>query len=277
MKTPIRLAISTCPNDTFAFHAILNQKIDFEGLDFAIELLDIEELNCGLSTNRFDVGKASFSSAIPLADRWYVLPSGSALGFGVGPLLLAAISDTWPNDPGQITLCPGENTTATLLFRMFYGCTRIEHARFSEIMPALQKNRAHFGVCIHEGRFTWQDAGLFLVDDLGTRWESESGCPLPLGGILARRSLASETLRTIQKVVKASIQYGLENRDETLPTLRRYAQELNDSVLKQHVELYVNQWTVDLGPVGANALRQLSKSAEPLGIHGLQPLQIFEG
>lgn len=266
------MAISTCPNDTFAFHGILDRKVDFLGLDFEIELLDIQQLNEGLFQDRFDVAKASFHAAAVLSDRTLVLPSGSALGFGVGPLLLSAKEGASPDNAlaspeSTRTLCPGEFTTAAMLFQLFYGeaialkKTRVAHQLFSEIMPSLKEKTADFGVCIHEGRFTWAAEGLFLVEDLGTRWERETGVPLPLGGILARRELTHETLARIQQVIRSSIVYGLEHREETLPTMRKYAQEFNDKVLMAHVDLYVNDWTVDLGDEGRNALSVLTQKA----------------
>jgi 1,4-dihydroxy-6-naphthoate synthase len=195
-----------------------------------------------------------------LADRTIVLPSGSALGFGVGPLLLSAQSGEVPVDRQQLTLCPGEHTTAQLLFQMFYPeTTRIEQTVFSEIMPRLEKSQADFGVCIHEGRFTWEPRGLGLVEDLGTRWESETSCPLPLGGIIANSSLNSETLTKVQQVVRDSLEFAMSDPDVALPTMRQYAQEFDDEVLAKHVELYVNEWTLDLGAVGAQALAELSR------------------
>lgn len=267
MSTTIRLGISTCPNDTFAFHALMNRLVDWRGLEFRVELLDIQELNERLFRNEFDVAKASFHAALKLADRMLVLPSGSALGFGVGPLLLAASPNTLPETTEQVTLCPGELTTAALLFQLFYPqTTRIKHVLFSAIMPDLQQHRADFGVCIHEGRFTWQDEGLSLVEDLGTRWESETRCPLPLGGILAAKSLGDELLATIQAVVRDSLAFALTRREEALPTMRKYAQEFDDGVLMQHVELYVNDWTVELGEVGRESLRELSRRAQSIGL-----------
>jgi len=267
MSTTIRLGISTCPNDTFAFHALMNRLVDWRGLEFRVELLDIQELNERLFRNEFDVAKASFHAALKLADRMLVLPSGSALGFGVGPLLLAASPNTLPETTEQVTLCPGELTTAALLFQLFYPqTTRIKHVLFSAIMPDLQQHRADFGVCIHEGRFTWQDEGLSLVEDLGTRWESETRCPLPLGGILAAKSLGDELLATIQAVVRDSLAFALTRREEALPTMRKYAQEFDDRVLMQHVELYVNDWTVELGEVGRESLRELSRRAQSIGL-----------
>ncbi len=287
----IRLAISTCPNDTFAFHAILENKIDLLGLKLDIELLDIQQLNEGLFNDRFDVAKASFHAALLLADRTVVLPSGSALGFGVGPLLLASKSDSLPIDFDSVTggpaltLCPGEQTTAAMLFRLFYGRElsagriRIEHVVFSEIMQKLKQQKAEFGVCIHEGRFTWKEEGLYLVEDLGTRWEQETDSPLPLGGILASRELDRATVSRIQSVIRSSIEYGIAHRGETLSTMRTYAQACSDAVLWAHVDLYVNQWTVELGDVGRRALSVLSAKARERGIAprpGLD-IEIFPG
>lgn len=281
---PIRLAISTCPNDTFAFHGLLEQQIDFAGLSFDVQLLDIQQLNDGLFAGQFDVAKASFHAAARLSDRTIVLPSGSALGFGVGPLLLAAVPESSPNHVSSgRTLCPGEHTTATLLFQLFYheaiagGKTTIEHCLFSEIMPALQKRTADFGVCIHEGRFTWEQVGLSLVEDLGARWESVTDAPLPLGGILARRDLSDELTARVQAVIRASIEYGLANRAETAESMRAYAQELDEAVMFQHVDLYVNQWTVELGETGRQALKLLSHKAIEAGVipAGSKAIEVF--
>jgi len=267
MSQVIRLGISTCPNDTFAFHALMNQLVDWRGLEFQIELLDIQELNERLFRGEFDIAKASFHAALRLADCMLVLPSGSALGFGVGPLLLAASPDTRPVSAEQVTLCPGELTTAALLFQLFYPhTTRIEHTLFSAIMPALEEHRADFGVCIHEGRFTWQAEGLTLVEDLGTRWESETHCPLPLGGILGATALGHNLLSTVQAVILDSLQHSLSNRASALPTMRKYAQEFDDGVMMQHVDLYVNDWTVDLGDIGHESLRELSRRAQSIGL-----------
>jgi 1,4-dihydroxy-6-naphthoate synthase len=265
--TRIRLGISTCPNDTFTFHALMNRCVDWRGLEFQIELLDIEQLNERLFQGGFDVAKTSFHAALWLTDETIVLPCGSALGFGVGPLLLAAAPETVPGDPAQRALCPGKYTTAALLFALFYaGTATVEQTVFSEIMPMLQRGEADFGVCIHEGRFTWQDEGLSLVEDLGTRWEAATNGPLPLGGLVASRRLPAETIATVHAVIRDSLAYSLRQPAEALPTMRKYAQEVDDKVLMQHVDLYVNDWTRDLGPTGGDALRTLSRMARSIGV-----------
>ena len=276
----IRLGISTCPNDTFAFHALIHQLVDWQGLQFRVELLDIQQLNERLFTDQWDVAKASFHAALLLADQTVVLPSGSALGFGVGPLLLAARPGLIPENENQLALCPGRLTTAAMLFELFHRQTaRVEHCVFSEIMPRLSQGSADFGVCIHEGRFTWQEEGLTLVEDLGTRWEQATGSPLPLGGILASRRLSADVLDRVQAVVRASLEYGCEHPGETLVTMRQHAQEFDDEVLMQHVELYVNRWTRDLGQTGRSALDSLSQMAKSIGLidQSAPPLTVWPG
>jgi 1,4-dihydroxy-6-naphthoate synthase len=281
----VRLAISTCPNDTFAFHGLLTRAVDRRGLDFDIDLLDIEALNTRLVRGDFDVCKASFAAALAVAGDVVILPSGSALGFGVGPLLLASESHTVPRDATQLTLCPGARTTAALLFAMFHPrSTRVEHVVFSEIMPRLRARTADFGVCIHEGRFTWQAQGLDLVEDLGTRWEAETACPLPLGGIVASRQLPAEVIAAVQGVIRDSLDLALADPTAALPTMRAHAQEFDDRVLMQHVDLYVNEWTRELGATGRRALDEFSRRAASVGENGgaasvVDPprLEIFAG
>jgi 1,4-dihydroxy-6-naphthoate synthase len=276
MSQTIRLGISTCPNDTFAFHGLLARAVDWRGLDFRVELLDIEQLNTRMLHGDFDVCKLSFAAALDMARDVVVLPSGSALGFGVGPLLLAAEADTRPTSATQLTLCPGEHTTATLLFELFHPrTTLIEQTVFSGIMPRLTAGTADFGVCIHEGRFTWEAQGLHLVEDLGSRWEAATGCPLPLGGIVASRRLPAAVTAGVQQVIHDSLALALADPAAPLPTMRAHAQEFDDRVLRQHVELYVNEWTVDLGDTGRRALDALSTRAAAVGHGAAGRLEVF--
>ena len=290
----LRLAISTCPNDTYAFHAILNRKIDYEGLQFEFELLDIQQLNDGLFDGQFDVAKASMHAALYLTESTVILPVGAALGFGVGPLLLSkrpyqldsagrviappkGDSSVPESDDGHdlnrtkrlIALCPGKYTTATFLFQSLISAdAELRQVVFSKIMPALKDGNADLGVCIHEGRFTWKDQGLYCVADLGTLWESATNVPLPLGGILAKKELGPDIHRQVTSVIRRSIEYANQHRQETLPTMRKYAQELSDSVLMAHVDLYVNEWTIDLGEQGRQALDALLIRAKEIGLVG---------
>jgi 1,4-dihydroxy-6-naphthoate synthase len=271
MKKLIRLGISTCPNDTFAFHGLMTRSVDWRGLDFSVELLDVEELNQRLFVGKFDVAKASFHAALLLSRKFVVLPSGSALGFGVGPLLLSCHKDirpdSWNKTRSPVVLCPGAMTTATMLFKLFFpDVGDIQHVVFSDIMPRLKNQTADFGVCIHEGRFTWQQSGLFMAADLGDLWESQTGKPLPLGGILGARVLGDEILATVQQVIHDSLEYARAHPDKALDTMRRYAQELSDDILMHHVELYVNDQTLELTSVGREAIGKLSELAIEKGL-----------
>ena len=261
----IRIGVSTCPNDTYAFHALLTGAIDTDGLQFDFELADVEQLNRGLFAGAYDVAKASFHAAHRLADQVITLRSGSALGYGVGPVVIGRHA----RNPGQAVhsrvLGPGEHTTATLLYRIFHNAGEIEQVTFSEILPALERGEADLGICIHEGRFTYSELGLVLVEDLGNRWEIESDLPLPLGGILARRSLDRGVARAVDHCIRRSIEYANANPDSTLATMRRYAQAFEDDVLRKHVELYVNETTLDLGDTGRSAICALGNRGRAAG------------
>jgi len=267
----VRVGISTCPNDTFTFHALLTGAVEAPGLELDFELCDVEELNLGVLAGRFDVAKVSFHLALQHARELVVLPSGSALGFGNGPLLLAAAQPgaqpgARPGADSRV-LCPGAHTTAALLYRLFHpGAAAPRHVVFSEIMPALERGEADFGVCIHEGRFTYVTRGLTLIEDLGAVWERVTGAPLPLGGIVARRAVGEEVARRMQAGLRASLAFARAHPAATLPTMRRHAAEQADAVLWQHVELYVNQWTEALGAVGRSALALLGARAAEAGV-----------
>lgn len=273
--TSVAIGISTCPNDTFAFHALMNGEVVAEGLELSFELADVEELNSGLRAGHLDVCKASAHTALSLWDRVGALPCGWAVGHGVGPVVLAARR----GDPAQgagprhvaganpIVLCPGAGTTATLLWKLFHPePVELRQCVFTEIMPALRAGRADLGVCIHEGRFTWREQGLTQVEDLGETWERATGSALPLGGLVARTSLESDVVARLVRAVRASLEWGLAHRDACLPTLRRHAQEHGDDVLWAHVDLYVNERTLDLGDAGRGALAALSRLARERGL-----------
>ena len=263
----LRVGISTCPNDTFAFHALLTGEVDARGLAFEWEFLDVQALNERALAGSLDVAKVSFHAALRMAERMTVLSAGSALGFGVGPLVLAPGTDAEHGDDPARVLCPGEWTTATLLWRLFHpGEGALEQVVFSAIMPALEAGEAELGVCIHEGRFTWRERGLRRVEDLGETWERATGSPLPLGGIVARRDLGAETIARFDGALADSIRWARAHPDACLTTMRLHAQELDDDVIRAHVDLYVNDWTVELGDVGRGALEQLAERAEAAGL-----------
>jgi 1,4-dihydroxy-6-naphthoate synthase len=273
----LRAGISPCPNDTFAFHAIMHGRVDLRGLEWEIELHDVQQLNDGLAAGRYDLSKASFYAALELSDRFGVLRAGSALGFGVGPLLVAAREGVQP-EPHSRVLCPGETTTASLLYRCLHpGQGRISHIVFSDIAGALRDGAADLGVLIHEGRLTYRRDGLVLVEDLGASFERLANAPIPLGGILARLDLPDGVAEAATRTIQDSIAYARANRQETLATIREHAQELAEDVIWPYVDLYVTDHTVDLGEDGERALRTLDHQARAAGvIEGRQsPLRIL--
>jgi 1,4-dihydroxy-6-naphthoate synthase len=253
----LRVGLSTCPNDTFLFHGLLEDRIDRRGLRLAFTLDDVQELNDALAAGRLDVGKASFATALDLADRFGVLRVGAALGFGVGPVL---VGRPGLQGPPRTILCPGAGTTATLLLRSLHPeLPEPEQVRFDRSLPAVARGEADAGVAIHEGRFTYQRLGLTLLEDLGATWETLTGAPVPLGGLLARLDLGAGLHETLARVLSDSLAYGRAHPEEALLTMRRHAQELDDRAIWQHVELYVNEHTADLGPLGAAALDELAR------------------
>lgn len=264
MKRTIRLGISTCPNDTFLFHALIEGQVDLGDLEFEIEYLDVQELNDRLVAGDFDAAKGSFYCGLTLAEQLSILDCGSALGFGVGPLLLASGERSLER---ARVLCPGRWTTANLLYSLFYSeLGAPEQVVFSEIMPALETGEADLGVCIHEGRFTWEERGLKCVADLGQAWEAATSAPLPLGGIFVRKNLGAELTSQINACLRASLAWGLEHREATLATMSRHAQELDPAVIWSHVDLYVNEHTKSLGDVGRSALDALDAEARRAGL-----------
>jgi 1,4-dihydroxy-6-naphthoate synthase len=259
----LRIGLSTCPNDTFAFHALMSRAVGWRGFEFEFALADVEELNERMLGGALDASKVSFHAALGAGARWVVLEAGAALGFGVGPVLLAPARTA----ATRRVLAPGRHTTAALLWRLFHAADgEPEHVVFSAIVPALERGDARLGVCIHEARFTWREHGLALVEDLGERWERATGAPLPLGGIAARADLGADALERLAACVRDSIEWGLAHRGECLPTMRAHAQESTDGVLWQHVELYVNAQTLELGELGRRGLDALARLAAAAGI-----------
>ncbi len=262
---PLRIGISPCPNDTFAFHGLIRGAVRLRGLELEIDFADVEELNARLAAGQYDAAKASFSAALHMGDELVVLRSGSALGFGVGPLLVARAGA--PPLDGARVLCPGARTTAHLLYQLFHrGQGHVEQTVFSRILPALERGEADYGVCIHEGRFTYARHGLVSVEDLGATWERRVGCPLPLGGIVARKSLGTDVLHALDDAIRDSLDHARAHPVDALALMREHAVELDAASIWQHVELYVNAWTRDLGADGAAALAQLARSARAAGL-----------
>jgi 1,4-dihydroxy-6-naphthoate synthase len=257
----LRLGISPCPNDTFTFHGVLERTIDLHGLRFDVELADVQELNERTAAGDFDFSKVSFNAALELGDRFGVLPAGAAMGVGVGPIVVAADSSTELR-PSSRVVCPGSRTTATLLFRAFHPEVQdVTQEVFSEIAGSLHRGEADFGVLIHEGRFTLRENGLELVEDLGERWERRFGLPLPLGGIVGSLDLPRSIHDRTTAAIRDSLRYARAHREEALRTVRRHAQELDEAVIWPYIDLYVNDYSWDIGETGAAALDALATLA----------------
>ena len=257
--TTLRVGLSTCPNDTFLFGPLLEGRVDRRGLDLDFQLADVEELNQALVAGAPHVSKASFATALDLSDRYGVLRVGSALGYGVGPVLLGRPGAALPTAESTV-LCPGTGTTATLLMRCLYPqVVRLSQTRFDRIMPALLAGEADAGVCIHEGRFSYGEQGLELLDDLGQRWESTTGTPVPLGGLMARIDIGTDVHHTLTGVLSESLALARADVPATMATMRQWAQEMDDDMLLKHVELYVNDTTTDLGSAGRRCLEELAR------------------
>jgi 1,4-dihydroxy-6-naphthoate synthase len=274
----LSLGFSPCPNDTFIFHALVHGIVRAEGLDFAPRLEDVETLNRLAAEAVLEVTKISYG-AIPYLLRDYVLlRSGGALGRGCGPLVVARE----PIDPAELATqriaIPGRKTTANLLLRLFApGAPAGEERVYSDIMPAVARGEVDAGLIIHESRFTYADHGLVKVVDLGEWWEQETGLPIPLGGILARRDLGEATIRSIDDALRRSVEHAFADPTASRSYVRAHAQELDDAVTQQHIDLYVNQFSIDLGAEGERAIHELFARARRAGIIGADVPSPFLG
>jgi len=254
----ISIGFSPCPNDTFIFHALVHGRTGLDCPDFAPEVLaDVETLNEWALSGRFDVTKLSFHALGHVLDRYVLLSAGSALGRGCGPLLVARKRFS-PEKWADLSIAiPGRYTTAALLLQMCADVpmnTRV--MRFDEIMPAIVSGKVDAGVIIHESRFTFHEHGLLLLQDLGAWWEKTTGFPIPLGGIVAKRSLGRERIMRINHCVRASVDAAFASPDMGMPYIRQNAQELDEQVVRAHIDLYVNAFSRNLGAEGIAAVRE---------------------
>jgi len=265
----LSLGFSPCPNDCFIFDAIVNRRIDLEGLEFAVHLADVEELNAAALAGQAQITKLSYHAYAFCADRYVLLDAGSALGRNCGPLLISkrAISRDEVAAGGLRIAIPGRYTTANFLLGLaFPRAQRKTELLFSAIEGALLNGEFDAGLIIHENRFTYEAKGLEKIVDLGEFWESETGAPIPLGGIVVSRALPDEVNRAVNRVVRRSVEYAFAHRDASLPFVRRHAQEMSEEVMYRHIDLYVNEFSVDLGVEGRRAVEVLFDRARAAGI-----------
>jgi len=264
----ITLGFSPCPNDTFIFHGIVNGGIKTGDLRFMESLMDIDELNKCAVNGILDMVKVSFHAYLYLKDKYRLLTSGGALGSGCGPLIVAKDKLDMTDLRGKKIAIPGTLTTAFLLLRLFDPALsdNIIVMPFNKIMDAVSSGAADAGLIIHESRFTYKYHGLHCVIDLGDWWEGETGSPIPLGCIILKNSFDSQTYEHVNGLLKESVIYAQNNRDETMEYVKKFSTELSDDVINSHIDLYVNDFTVEYGERGMKAINMLLDRAEKLGI-----------
>lgn len=257
----VSFGFSPCPNDTFMFEAIVNNRIDLQGLDFECTLLDVEQLNKAAFELEYDITKLSFNAYTRLYQHYILLESGSALGNNCGPLLIAK-ADQSIEDAGKMTIAiPGINTTAYLLLKFAFGNTiNVVEMLFSEIEDAVLLGKVDAGVIIHENRFTYHLKGLKCLMDLGAFWEETNDCPIPLGAIAIRRSFPKEIQSRINRVIHDSIQYAFEHPTSVMNYVSKHAQEMSPKVIKSHIDLYVTEQSKKINQYGIKAIHTLFES-----------------
>jgi 1,4-dihydroxy-6-naphthoate synthase len=258
----LTLGFSPCPNDTFIFYGLLNQKVDAGGIEWRPVIEDVQALNEMALRCELDVTKMSFAAFASLQTHYSLLDSGSALGSNCGPLVISR----HPLSVDLIRECsvalPGSNTTAHYLFeRYFPGNRRKKQLIFSEIETAVLDGVAEAGVIIHENRFTYEKKGLHKVVDLGLLWEQETGLPIPLGGIFMKRDYSHELMQRVTGAIRESVRYAMAHPDEAMAFVRTYSQEMDEEVMWQHIRLYVNDFSISLGESGNAAVRRFLNEA----------------
>ena len=263
----IKLGLSPCPNDTFIFDALLHQKIDTRGLKFEPVFADVEELNAMAFRAELEVSKLSYHALALLTKEYQILNSGGALGRGVGPLLIAKKALSEAEIKQARIAIPGKHTTANFLLSLAYPrATNKKELLFSEIETAVLKEEADAGLIIHENRFTYQEKGLFKLMDLGEYWEEVSGSLIPLGGIAVKRSMEPEMKTAIDQLIRESVAYAFKEPAASRDFVQKHAQEMDVKVTQQHIDLYVNQYSLALGKEGKEAVETLFKLAEEKNI-----------
>jgi 1,4-dihydroxy-6-naphthoate synthase len=264
----LKLGFSPCPNDTFIFDALIHHKIDTEGLEFEVYFDDVETLNQKALAAELDITKLSFHAYAYVHEKYVLLDAGSALGFGVGPLLICKNQEIANNlDPELIVGIPGVYTTANFLLGIAYpqfGNKKV--LVFSDIESSLIDNSIDIGLIIHENRFTYQEKGLHKIMDLGSYWETLTGCAIPLGGIVVNRSLDIDVQHKVNRLIRKSVEYAFENPKSGLEFIKSHAQEMSEEVMYKHIDLYVNDYSIDLGLEGRKAIDVMFKMAEEKGV-----------
>ncbi len=263
----LSLSFSPCPNDTFIFDALVHNKIDTEGLEFEVRLEDIQNLNRLVLAGETDISKISYGVLPLVIPDYRVLNSGGALGSGTGPLLIAKhpLMDIEQEVPNGTIALPGIHTTAHLLFSLaFPDAKKKLFMPFNQIESAVLSGMADSGVIIHESRFTYSSKGLVKLADLGEVWEENTGHPIPLGGVVMRRDLDHSVMQKVDRVIKRSLEYAFGNYPELPDYVKENAQEMDEEVMRSHINLYVNDFSLELGKTGRAAVWKLMEIASTI-------------
>lgn len=272
----LSIGYSPCPNDTFIFDALVHGKIDTEGLEFEPVLADVEALNQGAFAQRLDITKLSYHALGHVLNHYALLHSGSALGRNCGPLLIAREAIPKDQIAAKKIAIPGKYTTANFLFSIAFPDAKLKEERlFSDIENDVLSGRADIGLIIHESRFTFQEKGLVQLMDLGEYWEQTTGLPIPLGGIAVRRNLPIEIQQKVDRVLHRSVAYAQAHPEASLDYVRQHAQEMDTAVMYQHIGLYVNDFTLDLGKEGRIAVERLFGMARERSLISPTEMGIF--
>src|ERR1700741_4631132 len=267
MSTKLSLGYSPCPNDCFIFDALVHKKIDTEGLDFNVIMEDVAALNTRAFKQELDITKLSYHAFIYLTDHYALLNSGSALGFNCGPLFVQkANTENKQVDAMRIAI-PGKHTTANFLLSLaFPNAKNKQETLFSDIESAVLTGEVDAGLLIHENRFTYQDKGLVKIIDLGEFWDGLIHAPIPLGGIVVKKNIDRKLQKTIDGLIRKSVEFAFANPESCMAYVREHAQEMSEEVMKKHIALYVNEFSIDLGQIGRKAVSTLFNKAIEMGI-----------
>ena len=272
----LTLGFSPCPNDTFIFDALIHHKIDTEGLEFEVCFDDVETLNQKALKGELDITKLSFHAFAYVANQYALLDSGSALGFGVGPLLISKKKFKGDLSPDLKVGIPGKYTTANFLLGIAYpGLQKKEMMVFSEIEAALIEEKIDLGLIIHENRFTYQDKDLHKIIDLGDYWEQLTGCAIPLGGIVINRNIDKVIQLKVNRLIRRSVEYAFANPKSCIEFIKQHAQEMEEAVMYKHIELYVNKYSINLGAEGRKAIDTLFNLAQERNLIPSIPNQLY--
>jgi 1,4-dihydroxy-6-naphthoate synthase len=263
----LTLGFSPCPNDTFIFHALVKGLVKADGIRFSERLLDVEQLNLLALSAALEITKVSFHLYGHIRDQYTLLSAGSALGRGCGPILVSRTDCRMDSLGEKPVALPGRYTTAALLLRLCAPQLKnLVYMPFDRIMPAVAQGEAAAGVIIHESRFTFSGYGLQKLVDLGEWWEGETGSPIPLGGIVAKQSLGGELIRSISGLIAASVDHAFADRQAPREYIRAHSREMSDQVCDAHIDLYVNDFSRDLGEEGRRAVTTLMERGEKAGL-----------